>query len=64
MFGSNAFGALAVDPPAAGGPEPTEGDEIDVDVSYSPLPLADISGSSSCGATRTTRTCESAPRST
>lgn len=38
MFGSNSFGALAVEtpPPAAGGntgPEPTEGEEIDVDVS-------------------------------
>lgn len=34
MFGSNSFGALAVETPPASGPEPTEGEEIDVDVSY------------------------------
>lgn len=51
MFGSNSFGALAVETPPSGGnagSEPTEGEEIDVDVSSpSHRDLADSSGSSS-----------------
>lgn len=37
MFGSNSFGALAVETPPAAGPEPTEGEELDVDVSSTPV---------------------------